>query len=688
MPVDYSVKLEVLPGRSNDFFCDGPVKVTFEAQPGYYMEYDRFTCSICSEAYYPVCCSSNPASETRRSKGRLLEMDIPCSRVWLPGNYMLLITDELDDSTVRVDFTLDDHLKCSAGLPQLCNPSGNDAIAAFLQTYKEWNVVAGMPGTAQMRLKMIQDRQLFFYNAMRKAESLGTIRVCRNLLVCTRNGDISNEVLTNFLTMLSGGYQLACVDCSTLIDASRRTPSEDLEECLDDLQMKVLCLTRLNELTGTVGKTVIRKIVDRLALLQDETLFWLFGSQQEIDSLIGTYPSLHQFFRSDSYVKQEPYTALELVQAFFDMLTKENLKADDAVKDRLTRAILQGYDQGALVDWSLHDVAMFVSEDICRQYVNRTLMMFDHISPNITEEDINFPKLTNRFLSFDESIRELNAMVGLEKVKEGILTLSNAARLYHERRRRGLKTSGMVYHAIFTGNPGTGKTTVARQLGRIYHSLGLLSRGEVITVDRMRLVGRFLGETEDNMKNVLEQAKGNVLFIDEAYTLYTGGDDRMDYGARVLESLLTVLTQPDPDMLIVFAGYKMQMDAMFSANPGLSGRFPYRYHFEDYTKEQLLEIACRLLSNEEYILTDEAAAVLEDAISQTFCQHLSNFSNARWIDQFVHHGIIPAMADRVFSLGSNDFQHIEASDVLKAFEKFNPKVIALESRHHIAGFGA
>ena len=190
------------------------------------------------------------------------------------------------------------------------------------------------------------------------------------------------------------------------------------------------------------------------------------------------------------------------------------------------------------------------------------------------------------------------------------------------------------------------------------------------------------------MKNVLEQAKGNVLFIDEAYTLYTGGDDRMDYGARVLESLLTVLTQPDPDMLIVFAGYKMQMDAMFSANPGLSGRFPYRYHFEDYTKEQLLEIACRLLSNEEYILTDEAAAVLEDAISQTFCQHLSNFSNARWIEQFVHHGIIPAMADRVFSLGSNDFQHIEASDVLKAFEKFNPKVIALEPRHHIAGFGA
>jgi hypothetical protein len=142
-------------------------------------------------------------------------------------------------------------------------------------------------------------------------------------------------------------------------------------------------------------------------------------------------------------------------------------------------------------------------------------------------------------------------------------------------------------------------------------------------------------------------------------------------------------------MLIVFAGYEKEMQAMLSTNVGLAGRFPYHYHFDDYSAEQLMEIACHLFERDEYLLTPDAALEMQNTITQAIAQKPANFGNARWIEQFVYNGIIPVMADRIFSTGSNDFQHIEASDIVKAYEKFNPKVIELKpTRHRVKGFSA
>ena len=128
---------------------------------------------------------------------------------------------------------------------------------------------------------------------------------------------------------------------------------------------------------------------------------------------------------------------------------------------------------------------------------------------------------------------------------------------------------------------------------------------------------------------------------------------------------------------------------MLDTNPGLAGRFPYRYQFDDYSASQLMEIARHLLERDAYILTDEAARAMQESISQALSMKSSNFGNARWIDQFVNNGIIPAMADRIFSTGSTDFQRIEVADIKQAFEQFRPKAIELKpTRHRVKGFSA
>jgi len=189
------------------------------------------------------------------------------------------------------------------------------------------------------------------------------------------------------------------------------------------------------------------------------------------------------------------------------------------------------------------------------------------------------------------------------------------------------------------------------------------------------------------MKAVLEEARGNVLFIDEAYNLYEGTADRKDYGAKVIDSLLTVLSQSNPDMIIIFAGYEKEMDAMLNSNPGLMGRFPYKYRFSDYDADQLMEIALHLFEKDDYILIDEAQDVLHQKICDTLSQRTKNFSNARWVEQFIRNGIIPAMANRVTLDAIKDYQHIQTSDIEEGYKKFNPRMIELKPRHQV-GFNS
>lgn len=678
-----------LSAKNLSIYSDGSVTVNIKAKSGSYIKKDRFSCFIYTDDYYPIC-NSDESGKQLPINGGCIDIEIQSHKIWLPGDYILFVLDETTKSQLRIDFSLDDRLRVICGVPKECNSGSLDyVLTSYVEnTDASWDVVATAPGAAQLRRYVLECNQFKNYNKLRKQLNVKELKCNRNLLIYTYNQDWSVQTLEMFKKLCVFGTYFTHIDCSSLNNVSSVSQTLALDEKFKGTN-HVYCLTNLSSLLASDGKMVVKKVEERMHDEKGLCTLWLCGSRQEIDSVMEVYPLLREFFLSSNQLEQQPYTGFEIVQAFISEFEKEDLIPTDEVKDELSRAILKCQEDGSIGTWSLSSIHHFIVQDVLPRYVKRAIndIVSEDISP-LTMEDIDLSLLPHTTSAFEDSIKELDRMVGLDDIKQSIITMANQARFCLERRRAGFPTSDDTpRHAIFTGNPGTGKTTVAKMIGRIYHSLGVLSKGEVICADRTRLVGRYVGETENNMKIVLAEAHGNVLFIDEAYNLYDGADDRQDYGNHVLDSLLTVLAQPNPDMVIILAGYEKEMDAMLNSNPGLSGRFTYKYRFNDYNAEQLMEIACNLFNRDQYVLTDEAKDMLTETISETVSQRTKNFGNARWVEQFVKNGIIPAMADRVIHATTKDYQHILVSDVVEGYKRFNPNVIELKPRRKV-GFSA
>lgn len=257
--------------------------------------------------------------------------------------------------------------------------------------------------------------------------------------------------------------------------------------------------------------------------------------------------------------------------------------------------------------------------------------------------------------------RELEAMVGLQRLKDDMKEARMMAMFNKKRAEMCLQTDGeQRNHMLFLGNPGTGKTTVAKLVGQMYHSMGLLSKGHTVETNRSKLVGEYIGMTEKKTLDAIEEARGGVLFIDEAYTLVSHESDTKDFGKEVLNALLTVLSEPEPDMIIILAGYEDKMAAMMKTNPGLKDRFPLTFHFDDYSAGELMEMACRTLEAGNYRLTDEAHKCLASLIEKASAQRDEYFGNGRWVHNLINQGIIKSMARRVMS-GSAAVRNIDIS---------------------------
>ena len=233
----------------------------------------------------------------------------------------------------------------------------------------------------------------------------------------------------------------------------------------------------------------------------------------------------------------------------------------------------------------------------------------------------------------DELMEELDRLIGLAGVKKNLNNLINVIRIRKIREDMGLSQTDMSLHLVFSGNPGTGKTTVARLLARIYKALGVVSEGQLVEVDRAGLVEGYVGQTAQKTQEVIDKALGGVLFIDEAYTL-TNNKDSGDYGQEAVDTLLKRMEDDRDKFVVIVAGYTEPMEEFLESNPGLRSRFSKFIEFEDYSEEELYTIFLSMCEAQDYHVTEDAKEILKAHFRRIVEEKDENFANAREVRNF------------------------------------------------------
>lgn len=266
--------------------------------------------------------------------------------------------------------------------------------------------------------------------------------------------------------------------------------------------------------------------------------------------------------------------------------------------------------------------------------------------------------------SLSELLEELNSMIGLKKVKEQVNSLISYQKVRKIREVHGLKSATNTLHLAFLGNPGTGKTTVARIVGRVYRKIGLLSKGHFLEVSRTDLIAGYQGQTALKVKSIIENAKGGVLFIDEAYSI-TENDHSDSYGRECLTELTKALEDYRADLVVIVAGYTDPMQKFFASNPGLKSRFNMFIEFDDYSEKELEDILAKMCKENDYVIHENARSSVAKILGKMTVSKDAYFANGRLIrnmydDAVMNHAkrvanIDAPSRDQLSTLTNSDF---------------------------------
>ena len=440
---------------------------------------------------------------------------------------------------------------------------------------------------------------------------------------------------------------------STLATSGINAENEAVDGAVSGAQGGTLVIDGAHDLYKTDNKgnydtesRIVRALVDCLNNKEKykRWMLVLVGEPEGMEYLLASYPDLKKCLTEPIYL--EDFKPEELFSMFDTYCETRGLKLSDEARQKLQMYILHKFNhrsvgfQNALLVQNLFD-----DEIIPAMY--KRLKASGTKSKDKLElvlpEDI--PVVGNNGGS---AMDELDELIGLGKIKTKVKDYLNAIRLASRRMELGMPTNMPRLHMAFLGNPGTGKTTVAEIIGKVFASWGILSGGRVIRTEKSQMVGQYIGETEFKMTNLLARARGNILFIDEAYQLVEGGEK--DHGRIVMNSLLTELGKDNLDMVVILAGYTAPMKKLLESNEGIESRFPNVFNFEDYTTDELMEIGKLMIRKQGFTLSDGAAANMRAIIEEESDKPSPRFGNGRFVSNLLQNEILATLGARTAKL--------------------------------------
>lgn len=582
---------------------------------------------------------------------------------WKPGKYAVAIQIK---GKAKLEYATTMTLKPNGSIT--CEPM-NRTNARKLKALAAFNNL--MTGHAYLRYPLrAADKQMLADKYVRYIEKNPIQRNsdANFYAVLSKNPLLAHRIAGHFATKMSDidtGVTFTTVDEN--IQQLKNQPLGITDTEFFKCEHKNIALGKdLLSLISGEGKQIANQITNNFN--KKKWTFVIYGTQREFDSICSAIPAFSRAIPMQNRINIEmggPDAVAGYLETF---IAGKNYTLTEGFLCKLYGFIPQLMEKQDISNWGTDQFERMVEEVFLLPHTSR-----NPNSRTLREQDFDEQAPILKANSFEECMKELESLVGLKNLKLHMTDSLVLTRFTKMRQKFGLpEKSSMPNHMLFFGNPGTGKTTVAKMVGKIYRSMGLLSKGDVIETNRAGLVGRYIGDTEANTASVINSARGNVLFIDEAYTLFAGGDDRRDFGMRVIETLLPVMSEADPDMVVIFAGYEKELMRMMDANEGLLDRFAHKFHFDDYSAEELVEIGERQLKEKAMRLTPAAKAALTRIADDKVRHKDKNFSNARWIKNFIETGIQPEMAKRVMKIEQptkDDLCLITEEDVIKANER-------------------
>lgn len=409
---------------------------------------------------------------------------------------------------------------------------------------------------------------------------------------------------------------------------------------------------------------IVRSLIDELndPEKQSNWMLVLTGEPQGMESLLAAYPELREHFQEPVYM--EDFKPEELYRIVDRCCDERDVHLAPQAKKKLEMFLLHKYNQRGPNFENARFVQRLFDERIIPAMYKR---IADSEDPGIADDlglvvAESIPSING---SSGDGMAELDDLIGLARIKTRVKDYLNAVRLASRRMELGLPTSMPRLHMAFLGNPGTGKTTVAEIIGKVFAEWGILSVGRVIRTEKSQMVGQYIGETEYKMNNLLARARGNILFIDEAYQLAEGG--KSDFGRIVMNSLLTELGKNNLDMVVILAGYTAPMKKLLESNEGIESRFPNVFNFEDYTTDELLEIGKLMIHRQGFNLTEGAELNMQAIIRAESEKPSPRFGNGRFVSNLLQNEILATLGARTAKMDNptaEDLSTILPEDVV------------------------